>query len=436
MSINFRKTLFLTCVVLFLIFAPVIIFYSQGYRIDWNPTSGRMKVTQTGGLFFRISPKQAEIFLDSKLKKTTDFFFSSALIENLIPKKYSILIRKQGYHSWEKSLEVKEKTVTAAENIILIPLDVGLTSLAADVENFWLSPDNRTLVIQEKTLINQKQSWSLKLFNIQKKIKSHLIEEADIYTKGADLISVEFSADSKKILLKVGMKEQEKKFILEIDKVPPILTEVIEKTFSLKNIVTYQEFGEEVYYLDDRGYLSKADSNFEQQTRINEIPINVLSETEYEIKRLGELIFLRENEKLYLFNKESRSLEGFFEPIANLKLSPDSKKIVYFSNYEIWVFFLENTQNQPFKRAGEKVFLMRLSERIQDIAWLDSANLIISTENETGSKIRISEIDERDRINVAELTQLPNPEIIFNKADKKLYILSNNNIYQSKQLLP
>ena len=429
MSINFRKTLFLACLAVFLTVTPLVILYSQGYRLDWNSPEGRIKLTQTGGLFFRVSPKQANIFLDSKLTKTTDFFFDSALIENLLPGKYDISIMKEDYHSWEKSLEVQEKMVTATDNVLLIPDDPKLTILTTNVSNFWLSPDNKSLILQEES---EENGWSLKLYNLQRKVKSHLIKETDIYSKGADLLSLEFLDDSKKMLLEIGMKEQVKNFILEISKTPAILTETTINEPFLDNILTYKKFDNETYYLDSTGNLFKSDANLENETKLSEAPIDVLPETEYELKKYKDLIFLTENKKLYLFNQDSKIWEKFFEPISDLKLSPDSKKLVYYSNYEIWVLFLENTQTQPLKRAGERVLLMRLSENIRDINWLNSAYLIIATE----SKIRISEIDERDRINIVDLAQLPSSSIYFNETDKKLYLLNDNNLYQSKELLP
>ena len=81
-----RTILFLICLFLFLLIAPVTIFYSQGYRFDIDSK----KITQTGGLFLKIEPKQVEIYINGKLKKKTDFFFGSALIENLLPRKYKI----------------------------------------------------------------------------------------------------------------------------------------------------------------------------------------------------------------------------------------------------------------------------------------------------------------------------------------------------------
>jgi len=427
MNNNFRKALAWTCIIIFLILAPITILYSVGYHLDWNPP----KITQTGGLFFRVLPEPAEIFLDSKLKKTTDFFFGSSLIDNLLPKKYSISIRKDGYYSWEKQLEVKEKMVTAAENILLLPQNPDLTTISTNIENFWLSPDNKNLILKEKPLTDEGD-WSLKLYNLSKKIKSHLIKESDIYAKGADLMNLEFSDNSKSVFLEIGIKEQAKKFALDLSQTPPIPKEVKDQPIPIDNIITSQGFEGDIYYLDNLGYVFKTDSNFEQKTQINQKPITVLPETNYELKKFKDLIFLRENRTLYLFNQESNSWEKFFEPIVDLELSPDSKKLVYFSDYEIWTMFLENIQEQPSKQIGDKVLIMRLSEKIKSVNWLNSSYLVIATEN----KVKVSEIDERDKINAVDLIQLPNPEVLFNEANKKLYILSNDTLYQSKELLP
>jgi len=286
-----RKILFLICFCLFLSITPIAVFYSQGYRIDWETK----KISLTGGLFLKIWPKQANIYLDSKFKKKTDFFFGSALIENLLPKKHKVLVKKEGFYPWEKTLEIKEKTVTTAENIILIPQKPNFTISTQDAEGFWFSPEEK------------------------------------------------------------------------------------EEPLALENF-----------------------------------------------------IFLKEGKALCLFNESSGVFEKFFEPIKDFKLSPDSKKLVYFSDYEIWILFLKEVKNPSSRRAGEKLFLLRLSEKIRDVSWLNSDYLIFTVSN----KIKVSEIDTRDRINIVDLAEFENPEIFFNEKDKKLYILSNGNLYQSQALLP
>jgi len=413
-----RTILFLICLFLFFLIAPSVIFYSQGYRVDINSK----KITQTGGLFLKVIPKQVEVFIDGKLKKKTDFFFGSALIENLLPKKYKIQIKKEGYYPWEKNLEIKEKEVTEAKNIVLIPENPNFGILTEGIKDFWFSPDERKIILSE----DYEQGWALKLYDLEKNVKSHLIEEKDIFPGGVDLLELEFSPDSKEISLEVGMKEQIKHFTLEIDKIPPTLAESEEPLPPFENALTYKALGQDIYYLNNLGHL------FKNEEKLTEKPFPVKLETEYALEIFPGFVFLHEGQILYQFNPDSKSFEKFFEPIKDLKISPDHKKVVYFSDYEIWILFLKEISNQPQRKAGDKLFLIRLSEQIKDCFWLNSDYLIFNAAN----KIKIAEIDDRDRINVVDVAEVENPKIFWNKNDKKLYILSNGNLSQSGKLLP
>ena len=143
-----RKILFFGCAILFVLFAPLAIIYSQGYRINFSPGEGEKIITQTGGLFLKIQPRQAKVYIDGKLKENTDFFFGSLLVENLLPGKYAIEVRKEGYSSWQKTLEIKEKTVTEAKDIVLFPENPGIETLAENIQDFWFSPDQKKLIFK------------------------------------------------------------------------------------------------------------------------------------------------------------------------------------------------------------------------------------------------------------------------------------------------
>jgi len=158
-----RTILFLSFLTLFLLLAPAIVLYSQGYRFDLE----NKKLSQTGGLFLKVLPKQAEVYLDDKLSKKTDFFFGSVLIENLLPQKYKIRVRKEGFYAWEKNLEIKEKQVAEAKNIILFPENPKFNVLFSEVEKFWFSPDQKKLVLLENDV--QSGLWALKLMRWRKR---------------------------------------------------------------------------------------------------------------------------------------------------------------------------------------------------------------------------------------------------------------------------
>jgi len=408
-----RKILFFVFLIIFLLVSPTLILYYQGYRFDFE----KKILTKTGGLFLNVIPKQVNIYLDGKLIKKTDFFFGSVLIENLLPKKYQIEVKKEGYSSWKKELEIKEKEVTSAKNIVLFPENPIFNVLTKGVEAFWFFPDQKKVILKEI----EDNIWILKLYELNTNLKSQLFGETQISKKGAELLGLKFSENGKQISLEVEIREQPKYFSLEIDKMPPLLKEANPPLPPLENIITYQKFNEENYYLDNLGYFYKADASFQNGEKISENPFPIKQETDYQLKIFsGPLFFLREGQTLYLFNQNSKTFEKFFEGINNLKISPDSKKIAYFSEAEIWVL-----------KDKETIFLIRLSEKIKDVFWIGSDYLIFNA----GDNMRVIEIDNRDKINIVDLAEFKAPEIFWNQTNKKLYLLSEKTFYTSESLI-
>ena len=483
MTRKIRNILFLVLAVLFLIATPLTILYSLGWRFDWETK----KIVQTGVFYFKVWPKNVQIYLNGKLKKKTDLFFGSSLIENLRPKKYEIEIKKEGFHSWKKTLEIEGKEVTEAQNIVLIPKNPKFNTVAQGTKNFFFSPDNKKIILEEKLPSPQPFSlaepnpstWSLKLLELNKNIKSHLINEKDISEKGVQLINLKFSPDSKRILLKVEAEGKILYYLLEINRTPAVLipldflnlaiediyfdpldsenlfilsppknkigeegkelskVDIIKRKISplpLKDVIAFSISGNNIYYLSSSGFLLKSDFSFRQQNSLNLIPFHLDKEKKYKIKVFNSVVFLEESNKdsnvLYLLNKGAKAFQKFFESIKNFRVSPDSQKVVYFSDYEIWILFLEKISEFPQKEAGERLFISRFSEKISDAFWYTNHYLIFNV----GNKIKVAEIDDRDRINIVDLAEFKKPRIFW--ANKKLFVLSEENLYVSEELSP
>jgi len=454
MTYRTRTILFLSLLILFLIAATLTVFYSMGWRFDWKTR----KITQPGIFYFKIWPKSVQIYLDGELREKTDFFFGSILIENLLSKEYEVEIKKEGFHAWKKTLEIKKGEVTETKNIVLIPENSNFTITTNKINDFFFSPNGKKIVLKNP-------GWSLKLFEIDKNVKSHLINEDDISKNEVQLFDLKFSPDSSKVLLELGVKEKINYYLLEIDESPAVLSsldflnsseevyffprdsqklfvfkenELSEANLStkevsspiLKDIITFTISYNDVYYLDTSGFVFKNKLSFGQEEKLNVIPFPIEEETEYEITVLNSYIFLQENNILYVFDENNKSFEKFFESIKDFKSSPDLQKMVYFNDYEIWVLFLEKKYDQPQKEAGEKLFITRFSEKIDNLFWYTSHYLIFNV----GDKIKVVEIDDRDKINIVDLAEFKKPKIFW--SNKKLYILSEENLYVSEELTP
>lgn len=481
-----RTFLFFSLAVLFLVITPLTVFYSLGWRMDWQ----EIKIIQPGAFYFKVWPKNCYIYLDEKLAKKTDFLFGTAFVDNLPAKNYEVEIKKEGFQIWEKNLEIKERGITSAKNIILFPEKLNLEVVSKSVERFFFSPDKKKIILQESINSNSENSdastWVLKLFEIDKNIKSHLFEEKDITKEEAELIDLQFSPDSKRILLTVKVKEplkttksgeknqkesvadKLKYYFADLDKTlptPSFLTDFSKETkevyFSqqnpqkllfleagvlaelnlvnyetsppiLENIITFSISNGGIYYLDKSGFLFRANPSFQQREKLNLSPFPVKTESQYKIFALSSYIFLKEDNVLYQFKKEKNGFEKLSEPVKDFGLSPDLKKLVFFSDYEIQVLFLEEIFDQPYKKANSQLFLTRFSEKINKVFWLAHQYLVFNT----GNKIKIVELDDRDKINIFNLGEFENPEIFWNQTTKKLYIFAKKTLYESEKLAP
>ncbi len=492
MTAKSRTILFSFLLILFLLAAPGSVFYLLGYRIDFKTK----RVTQTGAFYFKVWPKGAQIYLtplDNNQKgqgktliKKTDFFFGASYVENLLPRKYEAEIKKEGFHPWKKILEIKEKQVLDAKNIVLIPENPQLNILTKNAQGFFLSPDEKNIILVE----TDEKGWSLKLLELEKNVKSHLIEEKDFANGKISLSGLKFSPDQERVLLKIRSEEGLKYFLLELKQnLRPLFSldflgkdiediffnpenpqklfllkdrglfegDLIQKTISskiLEGVISFEISNRDIYYLSDSGNnsgsLFKASFSFSEspkgakvkdedlsssrspKNRLNNNPFLLKEDGIYKISVFSGKIFIQNDDKVFLFNSDNDSLEVFSERKQELKSSPDFKKVVYFNGYEIWVFFLKEDFGQPYKMAGERQFIVRFSEKVGNVFWLTSHYLIFNA----GNKIKIAEIDDRDKIIILDLIELEAPKILWNKTYKKLFILSNNTFYALEISVP
>lgn len=91
--------------------APLVLFYTAGYRYNLK----KAQLERNGTLIADSIPKQAEIFLDGVDQKDT----TPTTFQYLTPGRHVVRFEKEGYTSWEKTLEIKPELATFADTIHL-----------------------------------------------------------------------------------------------------------------------------------------------------------------------------------------------------------------------------------------------------------------------------------------------------------------------------
>lgn len=444
-----------------------------------NPPSDGSVLTKTGGLYFKIIPPGSEIFVDGKINKKASLLFSDVFIKNLLPKTYNVKIQKDGYLSWEKNLEVKENLVTEGKNIVLLPQNSDIKTATDNVLKFFVSPDG-TKIAYIKTNPDFKKSatnWYLSVLDINKNPEVFITDSSSI--SKAEFTDILWFPDSKTILLESFVGEVPKYFVFNTEAQAPTssapLTPVVldalqnaekiafdwqnpSKIFYVRNqnlyyvdyktkivqgpifsqtttkILAYSIYKDSVFILDTKGFILVADLSGKIQSKINTQAFPVKKETGYELVMNFPEIFLKENYTLYYYNRQTDAFEKNISPISEISFSRDGKKMLIFNDNEIWVRYMVDILDQPQKKMGDLQLISRLSEKINNVFWLTDHYLIF----DTNDKVKIAEIDDRDKLQVWDFITLENKndsEMFWNGDNKTVYILNNSTVYSSDTLL-
>ncbi|MEK7560324.1 MAG: hypothetical protein AAB522_03440 [Patescibacteria group bacterium] len=146
-----RRILFWLSVIFFAAILVPVFLFSFGYGLGPG-----FVLQKTGSIAITASVTNAKVLVDAEAsvirKKNTSLITKSALVKNLIPGRYSVSVKKEGFWEWQKNLKVTPEKVTARE-ALLVPLEVkgeiiGTTSpvaknnfkLPPSVQRFWELP--------------------------------------------------------------------------------------------------------------------------------------------------------------------------------------------------------------------------------------------------------------------------------------------------------
>ncbi|MCX6721286.1 MAG: hypothetical protein NT026_01645 [Candidatus Staskawiczbacteria bacterium] len=366
----------ISCAICFLIAAPILVLYSEGYRFDFE----KMKVVATGGIFVRTFPSADQITIDSAISEKPGFLANSIFVQSLLPKTHTILVIKKGYYDYNKTLSVEENSVTKLENVLLFKKDIKFTPLT-DLTKSPFLPENQ----QEKFII-----------------RNNSLYYSDIPQNSS-------------------------------------ITAAVKKNPLLKNLIAFETSGNKIFWLSTDGFLyqsevsaipASADQIF---AKLNLTALKINKKGIYKIITDGQNIFLNDNGGLYILDSKTDNFVALAAPIIDANISPDSKNLAYSAGNEIFIYTISADPARTFLRAGQKNILYKSNSPVTSALWLNNDYIIFSSQN----NVTASEIDFRGNVNSVVLSEsLKSPQIYLSRQDSKLYILSGKTLLLSEKLTP
>ncbi len=472
-----RSLLFWTLVLVFIIVAPTLVLYSTGYRFDWK----KGIFVHSGTITFKSNPQNIRTTLNGVNKESNRInrINRSFNLTGLLPGNYDLEISAPEFNSWSKKVYVHSGLATEFWNIILTRKNYEKIPISGteNAQRFYLSPENRLIAFSDNSLKNLKieivsmeNSNSKKTFFIpEKKLISEDEKENIEWSPKEEFISVPtFSKNN----LENGLAENSENiennvyFSIEIKTGKIININDFFQKASIKNVRWDPEEKGALFFLSENNlyggninnsatlkviaedvsaydlsktkiYFTKTPENIVFSKNIRNISeqqqiTNYFPEESKKIKRLvvydeNRISFLEENKKLFVFNRGENN--EYFKKIGSgvegTHFSDDGKKLLFWTNNEISVYYMKNWLVQPIRNENELHNITRYSETLKNVQWFkDYEHIIFSS----GKQTKIIELDSRDKRNCLDIisTDIENSFVIYDHAIEKLFFTDSS----------
>lgn len=412
MTLKIRRILSLIFILLFFTTTPVIMLYAAGYKLGQNLLS----IKRTGMFIVDSEPRGATIFINgepvenwsSYIFNKNNFLTTPAKIKNILPGEYDVKVELNGYLGWEKKLTIAPGAATFAENIFLfknglptqiMPIEASAISFSPDKSKAIATTDNGLTVIktadesnysiEQKGLKGDNVSWSQDGNGIV--VNNYLFYLND--------------KDSKINLKKISAGAENYKWsnnTLYFQSGNSIMELTGEN--SAKKIISGETFSDFIIKGANLVIINQAKSsnnlvffNLKTGEKIKEI---ILPGT-------GDYFFVNPDHTLlniydskrkiaYLVNPEEKYFSPLVETINNYNAGYwiNNNEMLFTNDFEIWLYNLNSKQ---------KELITRISAKINNAIMHENKGYIIYSTQKT---INAIELDEREKRNVSELTEL------------------------------
>lgn len=378
MRLALRRIYYSIVIVLFLITASLLVLYSTGYRYDWQ----NHKIFKTGALSISTLPKNSNVYLDQMLIATK----TPTMIKNLKPKKYELLVAKDEYWPWTKSITIMPARATFFGNITLIKKDSPFLIEQGDLANFVQSPNQEYIVYFS----------SASVVNVLKVKDGTKMSYPILGQSFPAQPMVQWSADNNQVLLSSGNDQTPKAFFLNINSgetqkienslIPDCQTLSISNQdsgiiFCLASHSVYRlnpkdqsrkivinrsvqsivDRGENLFFIENTANHSILYSapleNPEDQQELVSLPKS--NQYLLDIKNPNILLILDKiNNKLYLVVKEviiGQELIEFPFGVSDFAWSDDFSELLLWNEFEIWLYNAKEKNNRLITRVSTPI---------------------------------------------------------------------------------
>lgn len=452
-----RTIFFWTLVLLFAVTAPIVVMRAKGYRFDFT----RGVFVHSGTITLKTNPQEIDVYFNEEAKaKQLNRINNSFNVTGLIPREYEITVSAPDFYSWKKKAEVHSGLATEFWNILLIRKNYEWKSYNTQgISRFFISPKNQLTAYTQNSesgttvkIMNAKEGQVSYSFFFPEASFSDSRKENIEWSPEEDFLSVPLqnkdgdfeyfiidpaknnSFSLNKFLKNDDLKEvrwdpQDKNYLFFLSKNSLYRASVAAEndiTLIADNVSSFELSKTSVYFSKMPTELVYK-SDLEGKTEKNQITYTFPQDVAAPSERLiiyddSRIAFISENKDLFVYNKGEKGthFKKLASSVEGIQFSNDGKKLLYWTENEISVYFVRDWNVQPTRSENEIQTITRYAEPIRNIQWFkDYEHVIFST----GPYVKIIELDSRDQRNCMDIlkTFSGNPFLTYNHSLENLF---------------
>lgn len=437
-----RYSLIAAGIVAFIVLSPFVYLFVRGDKYDFK----NHRFVGTGTLSASTDPKGAHIFLDGKEAGTTN-----TSVRFITPGDYNLELKKDGYLTWSKRINIREQFVTWANlNLTAITLffsEPKKTVIADNVSNLFAG-ENRLIYLQKNKIliadtdspanpqtinlpdayanfeiIPSKDENYFLLKNLQ--FTTVLDARAGTLSDITDLLKKQaaFSSTSTFQASQEDLKfsDSDELYQLQAGSVYNIDWRNQNKNVILDNVLAFYPIGQNIYYISTNIQQGKTNSSLLRAEKPNYQPTELINNLPF--FHAAEL-FLTDRKQLFILGDDSLySLDDGVKKISDyttaISIDNDNKKILFSSNNEINSYDLSD---------GSTSLITRSSRAIQNPISVFKLGWVFM---QSDGRLQAIEIDNRDHQNNYTFANISDSAKYFvDQKAKNIFLLNNGELSQ------
>jgi len=463
-----RNIFFWTLVVLFWLVSAIIIGYTFGYRFSFD----RGVFVYAGSITLKTTPQKVDIYLNGTLMPSPSFSMinSSYHLNGIAPGEYLVEVKSPDHQTWSKKATVHSGISTELWNVILVQNSYEHENYdSAGIQRFFISPrKNLTAFAQQNG-----DEFAVKILDPGTLEVSPVFSSTEYVFTDNNKENIEWTPEANRLIVPV-LKDGEKNYLIITASTKEVLDlNSLAETNSLSHVRWDPKSKDVLYFMSDNN-LYRMDLNAPQDKKLVaeniagydlskkalyyfQLPEGIVYKTSFDAVDTPQqittsapddmsddsyqiivydddrIVFLNnKNHNLYIFNRGEE--DTYFKKLSSSaqgsQFSDDGKKLLYWSDREIFTYFVRKWEEQPARTENEMMQITSLTDQIKNVQWTrDYEHVLFTNDN----KIKMIEIDNRDHRNMMDVISLSDNDSIIenNFADGRIYYIDKDDQQQN-----